>query len=269
MKISNRCLLSIFFLLCVLSLSLNAHAYNLELKPKEPAEVHILPANKSLKVGEKYTYLVRWMGIPIGYASLHVKELVDLNGRQAYHIVAEAESNEFLSKFYRVKDVVHTYIDKEGLYTLRFEKYQYEGGYRSEEIIEFDQKAHRATYRSLLNKTMKEFEIPEKVQDAASCFYYFRLLDIEVGKSYFFDVNCDEKNWQLEVKVLEAKPLELLKMGVINAFVVEPYPKFKGLFVKRGRVWASFSADGQRIPLLFKMQSPWGVVTGVITNYQK
>ena len=263
-------LLSIIFLAGALIFGLRTYAYNIniESKPQAPLEVHILPANKSLRVGERYTYLVRWMGIPIGYASLHVKEIVKLNGREAYHIIAEAESNEFLSKFYRVKDVVHTYIDKEELYSVRFEKYQYEGGYRSEEIIEFDQNNHRATYKSLLNKSTKEFEISEKVQDAASCFYYFRLLDVEVGKSYFLDVNCDEKNWKLEVRVLEAKPVELRKVGVINAFVVEPYPKFKGFFVKRGRVWAYFSADGRRVPLLFKMQSPWGIVTGVITNYK-
>lgn len=255
----------------VLIFGLRTYAYNINIESKSSgtAKVQILPANKSLRVGERYTYLVRWMGIPIGYASLHIKEIVKLNGREAYHIIAEAKSNEFLSKFYRVKDVVHTYIDKKELYSHRFEKYQYEGGYRSEEIIEFDQNNHRAIYRSLLNNSVKEFEIPVKVQDAASCFYYFRLLDVEVGKSYFLNVNCDEKNWQLEAKVLDAKPIELRKIGVINAFIVEPYPKFKGFFVKRGRVWAYFSADEGRVPLLFKMQSPWGIVTGEITNYSK
>lgn len=269
MKKTIKCLLKISILAGVFIFGISSYAsnINIESKPKQTQEVRISPANKTLRVGERYTYLVRWMGIPIGYASLHVKEMANLNGREAYHIVAETESNEFLSKFYRVKDVVHTYIDKEHLYSLRFEKYQYEGGYKSEEVIEFDQQNHRATYKSLLNKSAKEFEISKNVQDAASCFYYFRLLDVGVGKSYFLDVNCDEKNWQLEVKVLEAKPVELRKIGVINAFVVEPYPKFKGLFVKRGRVWAYFSADERRVPLLFKMQSPWGIVTGVITNY--
>lgn len=272
MEIYIRRLLIASFLAGALILSTGAYAYNINIESKPGSasisKIPILPANKSLRVGERYTYLVRWMGIPIGYASLHIKEIVNLNGREAYHIIAEAESNEFLSKFYRVKDVVRTYIDKNELYTLRFEKYQYEGGYKSEEVIEFDQQNHKATYKSLLNNSTKEFEITEKVQDAASCFYYFRLLDVEVGKSYFLDVNCDEKNWQLEVKVLEARPLELRKIGVINAFVAEPHPKFKGLFVKRGRVWVYLSADENRIPLLFKMQSPWGIVTGVITNYK-
>jgi hypothetical protein len=46
--------------------------------------------------------------------------------------------------------------------------------------------------------------------------------------------------------------------------VVEPKASFKGLLVKRGRLWAYVTADEHRLPLFVRATTPWGAMSAVI-----
>jgi len=227
-------------------------------------EIKIQKARKDIRVGERFEYSVYWMGIHIGEGILEVKELVDFNGREAYHIVATARSNDFLSAFYKVEDVIHSYVDKEKLCSLKFEKHQREGRYKADEVVVYDQENHKGYYESLLNKSKKEFEIPEKVQDIVSSFYYFRTLDCKPESRLTLDVNADEKNWKVVMKIGKTEELELIRKGVHEVFCVEPKAPFKGVISKRSRAWVYFSVDEERVPMLIKIRIPFGFVVGVL-----
>ena len=234
-----------------------------EEKKEMPVEVEA-PLTKC-RVGEKLTYTIRWLGIPMGTAEFHLSEITSLNGRDAYHIIYRGKSNSFASAFYKVDDEIHSYIDLENLCSLKFEKHLREGGYKLDEIIEYDQVNHKATYKSVRSikkkRTTKDAEmaIPEKVQDPFSCLYYFRTLGaekIKVGESISIIVNTDEKNWDLQIDILETKRLELLNMGVYDAVLLEPKAKFQGIFVRKGRMWVWVSTDQRRLPLILKTKVP-------------
>ncbi|MCM8782765.1 MAG: DUF3108 domain-containing protein [Candidatus Omnitrophica bacterium] len=231
-------------------------------------KIAIEPARPTLRLGEKLVYSVYWMGIYCGEGVLEVKELVKLNGREAYHVIATAKSNDFLSAFYKVEDIVHTYIDKERLYSLKFEKHQREGKYKADEITLFDQIKHKGYYESLLNKEKKEFDIPPNVQDLASVFYYFRTLDIKPNSKVVIDVNADEKNWKATMDILEAQELEIVRKGVHKVFCVVPKVGFKGVISKRGKAWVYFTVDENRIPVLIKIRVPFGFVVGVLERME-
>ncbi|MBI1883877.1 MAG: DUF3108 domain-containing protein [Chlamydiae bacterium] len=221
------------------------------------------------RVGEKLTYLLRWGVIPVGWATLHVHGIQEYEGHRVYHIVMEAGSNSFLSTFYKVRDYAETYFDVEGLYSWRFCKKQSEGGYHSDEEMVYDQEKHTARYHSFKNGSVKEMEIPPKVQDTLSAIYFFRTFPMKVGESCFMDVNADEKNWKLEVQVEDyRKNWEVHRLGTFNAFYVEPLAQFKGMFEKRGRVWAWVSDDRRRLPLLVKTKVPFGSVTATLVKVE-
>jgi len=224
----------------------------------------IEPARKTLRVGEKFVYGVYWVGINVGEGVMEVRELTKINGREAYHIVATARSNDFLSAFYKVEDEMHSYIDKETLCALRFEKHQREGRYKADEIITFDQDRHRGYYESLLNKTKKEFDIPYRVQDIPSAFYYFRTLDIRPNSTVALDVNSEEKNWKVSMNILGTEKLEVLRHGVHKVFCVEPKAPFRGIIARRSQAWVYFTVDENRVPVLIKIRVPFGFVTGVL-----
>ena len=216
----------------------------------EPGKIEIEDPVEKLQVGERFTYKAEWLGMDVGTATLSVEEVTTQNGRKVYHILATAESAALISKIYKVKDYISTYLDVEFLYPVRFEKEQREGGYRSDEYTDFDQERGMAFYFSRLNHSKKEYAIPEKVQDPLSCLYYFRLQDIDVGKSVFANVNADEKNYLVEAKVHNKGFIKIEGVGEWEAFMVEPLPWFQGKITRRAKATIWFSADEKRIPLL-------------------
>ena len=188
---------------------------------------------------------VFWMGVPVGLGSIEVKEKVNVRGRDAYHVIAIARTNDFLSKLYPVYDEVHSFIDAEKFCSLEFSKKLQEGRYRAEERIVYDY-------------TKKE------VQDAVSAFYWFRLQDVEVGRSARTAVHNRGKDWDLEVKVLSRQNKELRGRGAIDTILVEPVTRYKDILYKRGRAWVYFSADESRSPVWIKIATPFGAVNGVL-----
>lgn len=204
-------------------------------------------------VGEKLTYSVTYMGIPVGWAILHLEEKTELNGREVYHLSATAGTNAFWSKLYKVEDKIESFIDCKGLYTWRFEKHIREGRYKCDEFMEYDQINHIGTYRRHdRDDVVKTMELPEEVHDLLSGIYYFRTQDLKVGKSVFIKINSDEKNWNMKVDVLARKTKKVKQLGKVDAFKIEPKAEFKGMFIKRGRVFVWITADKHRIPFLIE-----------------
>jgi hypothetical protein len=171
-----------------------------------------------------------------------------------------------LSTFYPIHDVLHSYVDAETLTPLRFEKHQREGRYKSDEVVTFDLTGRKARYKSLLNQSEKTIDLPDQFQDLVSALYWFRAQPMEPGRPVTLNIYTDEKIYPTEIQVRGPEQLELLKRGTFPCMIVEPKATFKGLLVKRGRIWAYFTADDHRLPLLVKATTPWGAMSAVITE---
>jgi hypothetical protein len=224
--------------------------------------------SKKLFVGEKLTYSIRYLGIPVGKAESEVKEMAEINGRQAYHTEVNIRSAKILDLIYKVRDVHHSYLDAEKLHSLRYEKILKEGHYRADEVMEYDQEQHRATYFSRLNQSRKEMLIPPNVQDQLSCGFWFRLQEIRPHTRVGIAVNADEKNWDMEVKILNTTKIRLKGFGEREAVEVEPEIQYQGLFVKRGKIRGWIGLDERRIPLKMTVKIPvLGAVTAHLVEY--
>jgi len=215
-------------------------------------------------LGERLSFHGHWLGLPIGSGWLEVKEIVEVDGRRAYHIQAEGHTNDVLSALYPIHDSFHSYLDVETLKPLRFEKHQREGRYRADEMVTFDHAAKRATYRSLLNHSVKEIELPEEFQDLISALYWFRAQPLDANQPLAVNLYTDEKIYRTEIRFQGPQILELLKRGTFPCLVVEPKASFKGILVKRGRIWAYFTTDARRVPLLARATTPWGPMSAVL-----
>ena len=215
-------------------------------------------------VGERLSFQGRWMGIPVGSGSIEVRGLVEIAGRSAYAIEAQGSSNKFLSTFYPIHDVIRCYLDTDTLQPLRFEKHQREGHYRPEEVVTFDYTRRLATYTSLLNHSVKEIPIPADVQDIIGAFYSLRRHATEPHTTLTLNIYSDEKVFRTEFRVGDALILELLRRGTFPSLLIEPRANFRGVFVRRGRLWIYLSADARRLPLFVRVATPWGPMSGVI-----
>ena len=213
------------------------------------------PPPKKLYVGERIVFSVRLLGIEVGKAEGEVKEIVPVRGRPAYHLVAQARSARILDLIYKVRDVHHTYIDVERLHSLRYEKILSEGNYHADEVMEYDQENHTATYYSRLNQSRKEMLIPPDVQDTLSGPFWFRLQDVRPESVIRIPVNADEKNWDVEVKILQKTKVKI-KGKEWEAVEIEPDVQFQGIFVRRGKIRGWIGLDTHHIPLKMHVKIP-------------
>ncbi len=224
----------------------------------------ISAALKTVPAGEKLRYEVRWFGIPVGFGEIGVESKTLSDGSAGYLISASAGDNDFLRKFYPLRDDLTSEMpfsaDRSLVYTKKLE----EGKYRADERIVFDEAAKLARYESLTNGSKKEFSIDGPIHDVLTAFYWFRRQDARAGDTLKTVVFSDEKTYDFSLKILRTERLEIRNVGSFEVFVAEPIAKFKGALVDRGRAWIWFTADGRRIPLKIKIDTKWGPVLGVL-----
>lgn len=234
---------------------------------------------KKLVVGEKLIYSIRLLGLEVGRGEAEVKEIVTLGGRQAYHIVVQVRSARLIDWIYKVRDTHHSFVDRERLHSLRYEKTLREGRYRADEVMEYDQDQHRAQYYSRLNHSRKEMLIPPDVQDPLSAGFWFRLQEIRPGTEISIPVNADEKNWDMRVKILKKTNLKMKiageglprpASGEFEAVEVEPEIEFQGIFVKRGKIRGWVNLDEHHVPLKMTVKIPvLGQISARLVNYSR
>ncbi len=238
-------------------------------KSKVSEAIHLEKPMEHPRVGEKLVFAVSWMGIPVGFGSLEVKEKVLIHGREAYHVIALAGTNDFLSSLYPLRDEIHSFFDAEDFRSLEFRKTLKEGRYRADEKIVFDHAVQKGTYESFVNKGKKEIEISEGAKDIVSAFYWFRSQSVAVGDKVSTLINSEEKDWQAEFRVLKAETKTFRNRGTVPTILVEPDTRLKGILYDRGRAWVNFSADKKRTPVWITLKTPFGPVVGVLESPKK
>ncbi len=224
----------------------------------EPAQV--------IPVGEHLVYEVSWIGVPVGVGQLDVKEKETFNGREAYHIVAVAATNDFLSKIYPVRDEVHSWVDASTLQSLGSQKKVSEGFYRADERVTYDEAAQKGRYESMRSGEKKEFDISVPVHDAISAFYWVRRQPLTPDRSARTTVNNGEKDYALEVDVLRRETKEVRGRGRYDTLLIEPKSRYQGILDKRGRVWVHLNNDASRTPVMVTFRTPFGPIVGVLRD---
>jgi hypothetical protein len=212
------------------------------------------------KIGEYFQFSIEWNGLNGGSSLMQVQNIHTVGGRRAYRIVTKAESNSFVSKFYKVRDRAESYVDAESLYSLRFVKHLREGGYKQDIDIRFDQGHAKATYAD--GPTL---DVPARVHDVLSAFYYVRTRPLAVGSTFTVPTHDNKKSYEMEVRVLRKERVEV-PAGKFDCIVVEPVLKSEGVFKAKGSIYVWLSDDERRIPVLVRSKVPIGSISVTLTD---
>lgn len=191
---------------------------------------------------------------------MQVQNIQRLDGHRVYRIVSKAESNSFVSKFYKVRDRAESYVDAESLFSRRFVKHLREGSYKQDTEIRFDQDARKAVYAD-----GKTFDVAARVHDVLSAFYYVRTLPLPDGATVVIPTHDNKKSYEMEVRVLRREKIEV-PAGTFQCVVVEPLLKSEGVFRSQGSIYVWLSDDERRIPVLVKSKVPIGSISVSLTD---
>ena len=203
------------------------------------------PAQKYF-TGEKFTYKISYLGVPVGEAVSKIKEKIQFKGRAAYHIEVKVRSYRWVDFVYKVRDEHHSYVDVQTLSSL----------------------AYSCKIREGFNKHEENSETPEGMQDPLSCGYFFRTLTVKENSSVFIPVYAEGKNWNVEVKTYGIKPEVIEKNGNFQVLETVPLMPFQGIFFRKGKIHGSISLDKRRIPLRMTVKIPvLGRVSSELMEY--
>ncbi len=211
-----------------------------------------------LTLGEKLTYQIRWLGLPAGIIIASVgPKLEQIAGQDTYIVKVTAKTNDFCSAIYKINDEFTSYIATNNMFTLRHIVHRREGRYKKDSVTDFDQIAHMAYFKNMLDNSQKTFKIPEKAQDTLSACYYFRVLELKMPDRIEYSVVNNEQNYELFGAIEDKKFIEISGLGNFESFFIQPYAKeIGGEQVKKGKVSGYFSADEKRLPLLAIVEAP-------------
>jgi hypothetical protein len=224
--------------------------------------------NGRFGTGERFVYDVKYGFIKAGEAGIEIMpELVYYRNASCYHIHTWAETSKTFSTFFRVEDSIHSYMDHRGIFTWYFEKRLNEGSYHDVKVVDYDQRRGKA-YLYDKGVPSDTSNIPLFVQDAITALYYFRLQDIEVGRSYHVPTHDIRKTYPLRVDVLGVENIEV-GAGTFRCFKVEPVLESAGIFKQKGRIFIWFSDDEYRIPVLLKSKVLIGSFTAELREFTR
>jgi len=221
-----------------------------------PKFAWVQETNTAFAPGEVLNFNVRWQFLTVGSASMEINDIVDLNGRKAYHIITRASSAPFFDTFFKVRDVNESWMDTESLSSLQFISHISEGNYRKDETVIIDQESRKFT----ITESGKTGDVPAWVKDVLSSMYYLRTRDLAVGREYSIDAHSGDKSWPLMVNVTGREKVKT-PAGEFTCWVVEPaIREGAGIFKASGKLKVWLTCDEKKLPVLMRSKVKVGAI---------
>jgi hypothetical protein len=218
-------------------------------------DIQIKQSEEIFNIGEKMTFKITWVGIPVAIVTSEIKGIEVIRGRQAYRIELNAKTNPIMSAIFPVRDTYISFMDVKDLCTLRHEVDRKEGFYRKKAFTDFYQDKHYAYFKNSLDGSEKTFDIPEKTQDTLTAFYYLRTVDLTLGDTIKYNVVNSEKNYTVYGLIAKQEFMKMGRLGTFESFLIKPYAELDGEKTTRGSAISHFSADSRRLPLISILKS--------------
>ncbi len=218
------------------------------------------------QVTEHHRYTISLWGIPAGKATMNVEELVSEDGQWLRRLVTTAQSNDFISFFFPVRNYAASLIDPRSLLPQRLFFQRREGNRHEEFDVTFDHVANQV--RLLKDGKPSVHSIVPGTHDILSCLYFLRAMpDLDPGSSVQVNVHHDRKNYSVEVSV---EDIEWIRgpWGTVEAIRLLARMPFRGIFLNEGhiRFWLTNTKD--RIPVMMEARVIVGSVRALLAGWR-
>ncbi len=221
-----------------------------------------LPAQEKPEIpaflGETLRYAMTILGVAGGELTLSAVS-TELQGRPAWRFEMSALSNNFLSKFFLVRDNIVSWIDPKSFQSLRFEKHTVEGNRVKDELTEFDYEKGIARFGE------KAVPLAEATLDTLSSVYYLRTLRLDGNKPIELQVFSYEPR-ALKVEI-QGRETVTVPAGTFQTIRVEPKSAGSGLMGKNLVLW--LTDDARKIPVQLRSKLKVGTLLGKLRAIER
>jgi hypothetical protein len=205
--------------------------------------------NPAFQVGEKLIYNIEWGFFSVGRATMEVKAIEKVDGRDCYYIVAEARTSGLGDMLFQVRSKVETWLDVEGLFVRKYAEERSEGKKRHNEAIAYDYDNKITTIKNRETGSVTTHPLNGPVVDAVGLLYAARARQIGIETSGTFTCNTGETDYEVFLKADELKEMKTKPTGNVSALRFEPNPTLKIVSKHGGRAWFWISNDERRLPM--------------------
>jgi hypothetical protein len=226
-----------------------------------PALVGLSPAPNTeppVFLGERLVFAMTILGIAGGELTLSA-ENTELAGKPVYKFELSALSNDFLSKFFLVREYMVSWVDPATFRSIRFEKHSVEGRRVRDEQTEFDYE----------NDTVTIDGVPRPLMDATldtlSSVYYLRTVTLSSHEKPIELRVVSREIDTLHIDV-QAKESVTTPAGVFRTIRVEPKSDGTHLLGKNLVLW--LTDDDRRVPVQIKSKLKVGTLFGKLKSIE-
>jgi hypothetical protein len=202
--------------------------------------------------GERLTFQVKWGFIPAGESVLEVLPIETVNGVESYHFAMTAKTYPFIDIFYKVRDRIDSYTNKEMTHSILYKK-QNTGKTKRDIIVTFDWEKQEAQYSNFGEKK-EPISITDGSFDPLSVFYAFRLQDLTEKIELENPVTDGKKSIIGKARIVKKERIQV-PGGSFDTYLVEPDLKDIGGVFRKSKnakleVWVT--SDVRHIPVKIK-----------------
>jgi hypothetical protein len=205
-------------------------------------------------VGETLTYTAKLGLLSLGSGTLEVAGIDTVRGEESFRFRFRLQGKTIV---YSLDDVLESFVGTRDLVSRRFVQDFLENGKpikRHYEIV-----ADSGYYREEGKPGTQP--APANALDDAAFFYFVRVTELQVGKTYSYDRYFRKEKNPVTIEVTKREKMELPDGREVDCLVLHPVIDTKGMFSKRSdtRIW--LTDDERRLPVQIRSKFPFGTIT--------
>jgi hypothetical protein len=224
------------------------------LPAQDVLDEHHVPA-----VGERLEYDVKFSAVRVGSGYMEAIGYEPVRDVKALHVKFTVRGGTF---FYKVNDVLESWIDTARFVSLRHSQELSEGSRDRERRFEFFPER-----RTLSQDGKAEEPGVAEPLDEGSFLYFVRRVPLEVGRTYEFARYFRPDRNPVRIVVLRRERIKV-PAGTFNTIVIQPIIKAKGLFSEGGKAQVWLSDDSARVLVQMKSSLPIGSLNLYLRSYR-
>ncbi len=200
--------------------------------------------------GEKLTYQVKYGFLVGGYTTFTLSDTI-YKSKPVFHARAIGQTSGIANTIYGVKDIYESWFDKNT--TLPFKQIRNikEGRYTL-----YNEAIYNRRNNTVYSKLSGEHQVPEKILDLCSTFYYIRRVDfskINEGDILFVNMYFADEVFPFHLRY-DGRETIRTKNGKMNCIKISPVVEVGRMFETKDDMTIWFTDDDKCIPVLVRME---------------